>query len=307
VAHTVLEARAVISAEDRTAAAFAAIEGRINRLSQAAREVGKVSNSVARATAGIGTQASAIATASRNVGRHIGAGMALAAPIIDHQVARFVERSLKIYREFDKERRYAKAVMGLTDEQQEPLVRQAIHGGANSKFNDIQWLEGQRELAARGLNVDQVMALTEIASKLGQAMDKSLPDSVKALEGAMFGFGKDISTYDRAVANARRTADLQVKASKISGMNYDDLVQAYKYGAIARLLRSRQAREYGRRRDGRRGARARRQPDKANSRCPHRAPLAGHRLFEVPDAARAADGCREFREVRGSDLWRRTR
>lgn len=231
MAHTILEARAVISAEDRTAAAFAAIEGRINRLSHAAKEVGKVSNSVARATAGIGTQASAIATASRNVGRHIGAGFAIAAPIIDHQVAHFAKAVAHTYREFDKERRYAKAVMGLTDEQQEPLVKQAIHGGASSKYNDIQWLEAQRELSARGLNVDQVRALTEIAATVGQAMDKSLPDSVKALEGAMFGFGKDISTYDRAVANARRTADLQVKASKISGMNYDDLVQAYKFGA----------------------------------------------------------------------------
>jgi hypothetical protein len=216
MAHTILEARAIISAEDRTAGAFAAIEGRINQLSRASREVGRVSHSVARATAGIGTQATAIAEATRNVsrlssvvGRHTGAGLALAAPIIAHGAERALHSALHTYREFDKERRYAKAVMGITDKEQEPLIKQAIHGGATTKYNDIQWLEAQRELAARGLNVEQVRGLAEIAATIGQAMDKSLPDSVKALEGAMFGFGKDISTYDRAVANAKRTADLQ--------------------------------------------------------------------------------------------------
>lgn len=35
--------------------------------------------------------------------------------------------------------------MGITDEEQKPLVDQAIHGGATSKYNDIQWLHGQRD------------------------------------------------------------------------------------------------------------------------------------------------------------------
>ncbi len=162
-----------------------------------------------------------------------GAGHATGATALigGYGVIQGVEKAAETYREFDKERRYAKAVMGITDEQQEPLIRQAIEGGAKSKYNDIQWLEAQRELAARGLKVDQVRALAEVSSTIGQAMDKSLPDASKALEGGMFGFGKDTSTYEKAVANARRTADLQVKASKISGMSYEDIVAAYKYAA----------------------------------------------------------------------------
>jgi TP901 family phage tail tape measure protein len=135
------------------------------------------------------------------------------------------------YREFDKERRYGKAVMGLTDDEQAPLIKQAIHGGATSKYNDIQWLEAQRELAARGLNADQVRAITEASSKLGMAMGTTLPEAAKLLEGGMFGFGKDTSTFAAAIANAKRTADLQVKANKIGGMTPDDIRALYKFGA----------------------------------------------------------------------------
>ncbi len=146
-------------------------------------------------------------------------------------VVQAAEHGLETYREFDKERRYQKAVMGLSDDEQSPLIKQAIEGGASSRYNDIQWLEAQRELAARGLNKDQVLAITGVSADLGQAMDKSLPEASKALEGGMFGFGKDTSTYEKALANAKRTADLQVKASKISGMSYEDIVASYKYGA----------------------------------------------------------------------------
>ncbi len=147
------------------------------------------------------------------------------------KIAHFGKESLHTYREFDKERRYAKAVMAISDKDQEPLITQAIHGGATSKFNDIQWLEAQRELADRGLNVKQVLAITQVAATLGQTVDKTLPEASRLLEGGMFGFGKDTSTYEKALANAKRTADLQVKASKISGMNAEDVSQTYKYGA----------------------------------------------------------------------------
>ena len=153
-----------------------------------------------------------------------------------HRIGHGVRETLHTYREFDKERRFGKAVMGLTDEQQKPLVDQAIHMGATTKFNDIQVLEAQRELAARGLKKDQVMGLIQPASNLGMALDLRLPESVKQMEGAIFGFKKDISTTAAALASARRTADLQVKAAKISGMTPEDITQAYKYGATPARL-----------------------------------------------------------------------
>lgn len=162
-------------------------------------------------------------------GRQLAA--AIAGGYIAHKTAEFAKESLETYREFDRERRYAQVVMGLNDEQMEPLIRQAIHGSAVSKYNDIQWLEGQRDLASRGYGLDQVSAFAPVAALIGQAFDVSLPDGVKALEGAMLGFRKDTTTFEKAMAAAKRTADLEVKASKISGLSYDDIIAAYKFGA----------------------------------------------------------------------------
>ncbi|WP_020175342.1 phage tail tape measure protein [Methyloferula stellata] len=267
---TILEARAVISAETK---GVAEAEKKLTDLARKINTVGTSTGAIDRATRSFGRLGDQLASrkmvdglsnfenkvaSSRMIERmsRLGAGADKAAAHVtqlgkamtsmsqvrDLAVGFALERVAahaksagkaiaETYREYDRERRYGRAVMGITDEQQEPLVRQAIHGGGTTKFNDIQFLEAQRELAARGLNVDQVRALTDVAATIGMAMDKSLPESVKALEGAMFGFHKDTSNYDAAVRNATRTADLLVKGSKISGMNYDDLVELYKFSA----------------------------------------------------------------------------
>lgn len=148
-----------------------------------------------------------------------------------HKAEHFGAHALHSYQEFDNERRFGKVVMGLSDAEQKPLVDQAVHMGGTTRYNDIQVLEAQRELAARGLKKDQVMGLMEPAASLGASLDLRLPDAVKQMEGAIFGFKKDISTLDAAKASAKRTADVQVKAAKISGMTPEDISQAYKYGA----------------------------------------------------------------------------
>ena len=151
-----------------------------------------------------------------------------------HSAVHGAERVIERYREYDKERRYEKVVMGLTDEQQRPLVDQAIHGSGDSRYNDVQWLAAQRNLAARGYNREQVLGFTPVTSQLGQAFDlEKMEDGVKLLEGAMLGFKKDVSTKELAQRSAQRTADLEVKSSKISGMNAEDIEQLYKRGAAA--------------------------------------------------------------------------
>ena len=143
---------------------------------------------------------------------------------------------VQTYREFDKQRRWAKAVMNLSDDQQQGLVQQAIHGSASSKFNDIKWLETQRELASRGLNVGQVMGMTPTAAVVAQALGTEMPDAAKMIEASLFGFKRDTSTAAAAEAAAKRTADLQVRAAKASGMTPEDLTELYKYGATPARL-----------------------------------------------------------------------
>ncbi|WP_438278075.1 phage tail tape measure protein [Nitrobacter sp.] len=154
-----------------------------------------------------------------------------------HELKRGTREVLSTYREFDKERRFGKAVMGISNDAQAPLVAQAIHLGATTKFNDIQVLESQRELAARGLKRDQVMGLIAPAASLGMALDQQLPEAVRGMEAAIFGFKKDMTSLAAATASARQTADYQVKAAKISGMTPEDLRQLYKFGATpARMV-----------------------------------------------------------------------
>lgn len=183
-----------------------------------------------RATAAIVAQETRAARSARRrqaLGT-LGAGAGVYA---GHALRRATKSTLHTYREFDKERRFGKAVMEINDEDQKPLVAQAIHMGATTKYNDVQVLEAQRELAARGLKKDQVMGMMKSAADLGQSLDLALPDAVKQMEGAIFGFKKNISTLDDALKSAKHTADLQVRASKLSGMTPEDITQLYKYGA----------------------------------------------------------------------------
>ena len=155
----------------------------------------------------------------------------LAGGFVAHEAKKGGKAVLHTYREFDKERRFGKAVMGISDEEQKPLVDQAIHLGSKTKYNDVQVLEAQRELAARGLNKAQVMGMIPAGASLGMATDQTLPEAVKSMEGGIFGFGKDTSTEAAALRSARQTADFQVKAMKVSGMTPEDVNAVYKYGA----------------------------------------------------------------------------
>jgi len=247
MANTILEARAIISAEDRTKDVFSGIEKRIDALSRAMNNgvagkldlIGGLSNfdsrqrsaDMVKRMAQVAPAADAASVALSNLGKTLGSLKAIMLPLAAMKVDQFAKDALHTYREFDKERRFQKAVMGLTDEEQAPLVKQAIHGGSVTKYNDIQFLEAQRELAARGLNRDQILGFMEPAANLGQSLDLSLPDSVRQMEGAIFGFKKNISTLADATASAAQTADIQVKAAKISGMKPEDITQLYKYGA----------------------------------------------------------------------------
>lgn len=221
---SVREMRSALNSSDTPINKLAASERRLRT------EVEKTNQAMARQKVLAQQQAAASLRRSerRQEWRNVGSMAGLAAA---HKATRFGHNAFDTYLEFDKERRYGGAVMGLTYEQQKPLVKQALHGGATTRFNDIQWLEGQRDLANRGLKQDQILGVMPAGANLGAALDLTLPESVKLMENAIFGFKKDISTTDAAVKAANRTADLQVKASKISGMTPDDIAALYRFGA----------------------------------------------------------------------------
>lgn len=212
-------------AASRTAAAFdkqkAAAIGAKRALDAFGIAPGRIASEQARLRASIDSTTAAMnkqaAAAERSHRRResLRTAGAAAGVYLGHKAAHVAHSVLETYEEFDKERRFGRAIMGITDEEQRPLVQQAIRGGATTSYNDIQFLEGQRELAARGLKRDSILGMMGPAANLGMAMDLPLPDAVKNLEGGIFGFQKDISTVAAARAAARQTSDLQVKAAKI--------------------------------------------------------------------------------------------
>lgn len=163
------------------------------------------------------------------IGTAAGAGGLIAA----YEGRKLAAATIETYRDFDKNRRALMAFGGLTEQQADPLVRQAIHGGATSKYNDIQWLEAQKDILSRGLSVDATREVVQTAVGPGQAFGISLPEAAKLLEGAVFGLGKDTSTAAAAKAGAGRSADLMVRGAKLTGMSSDDIRELYKFGGNA--------------------------------------------------------------------------
>jgi hypothetical protein len=127
-------------------------------INQAAAHQARLRTAVERTNAALEEQAVA-SERSHNRRMIVGGAAAYAGHLAAHRIGHGVRETLHTYREFDKERRFGRAVMGISDEQQAPLVAQAVHMGATTKYNDIQVLEAQRELAARGLKRDQVMGV----------------------------------------------------------------------------------------------------------------------------------------------------
>lgn len=224
---------------DRQSAAFAAARRELVEmgipLNRAIAHQERLRAAVEKTNAAVDRQAEKAARSARRR-EALGIAGAAAGAFVAHEVKSGAGAVLHTYREFDKERRFGKAVMGLSDDEQAPLVAQAIHMGARTKFNDVQVLEAQRELAARGLTKNQVMGMMEPAGQLGMALDLSLPDAARQMEGAIFGFKKDTSTLDAAKRAAQQTADYQVRAAKLSGMTPEDISQLYKFGATPARL-----------------------------------------------------------------------
>jgi len=240
-----IEARLVVSAEDKATAVFNAIAATIDKLAKSGKNIDNLGKSFVSGARHVDAMGQSVERLDRRMGRLAQAGRAIdqvarKAAAIDlvggGAVAFLAKRGAaavkETYREFDKVYRATSAFGGLSRAQMEPLVNQAIRGGATTKYNDIQWLEAHKELAQRGIHDPQsIMGLAEVAANLGQAFDLPLKESVQLLEGALFGFQKDVSTFAKAVENAGRTADIQVKAAKSSGMSPDDIRELYKYGA----------------------------------------------------------------------------
>ena len=149
-----------------------------------------------------------------------------------HKVHEGTAATLHTYRDFDKYSRQTEAFGNFSKAEMAQIVAMSIHGDKNTRFNDIQYLQGAKALGGRGVKAGSVMGILPEAGYYGQAMGTDLPEAVTSLEGSLFGFQRDLSTPEKAQAAARRTADLQVNAAKAFGLTHHDLKGGYEYGAL---------------------------------------------------------------------------
>ncbi len=231
-----MEARAVITAQDKTGEAFAAIQKKIDSLSRASREVGRASRSVSSSLGGVSAQAESIDRASRSIGRYSSAMQSVArvsTAITTAMTAMAAYKGADVvrnYAKFDDLIRYQKAVADLSAAERDSRVKQAVHLGGSSSFNDLQVLEAQLTLSQRGVNKAFVEPFIEEMVHFAQAMNTDLPNAAKTLESIIFSTGQNVDDAATASKVMRQNIDLAVKAAKLGGLDNEGIAEAFKFG-----------------------------------------------------------------------------
>lgn len=237
-----LEARAVISAEDRASKVIAQISQAFGKLGAASKAA---SGAAGKSVAAVSSPLAKLDKVAHRVSGAVGATYAA------HRGARMVENVAELYKSFDDLARYQRAILGLTEAQQAPLLKQATSGEIKG-YNDIEILHAQLDLAQRGLKQDAIIPITKAAANFALALGTDLPTAAKTLEGILFSTGKDLHDTGAAVEAANRAASYATKLAKIGGLDEEDVRQFFKYagspgsvagfsdatmGAVAAILR----------------------------------------------------------------------
>ncbi|QRG05926.1 phage tail tape measure protein [Xanthobacter dioxanivorans] len=237
-----LEARAIISAKDQASAVFAQVGRAAAKMGAATKAAsGIAGKNVNAVTAPLGKLDKVVHRVSG----------AVAATYAAHRGARVVENVAELYKTFDDLARYQRAILGITEAQQAPLLKQATSGEIKG-FNDIEILHAQLDLAQRGLQQDAIIPITKAAASFALALGTDLPTAAKTLEGILFSTGKDLHDTGAAVEAANKAASYATKLAKIGGLDEEDVRQFFKYagapgsvagfsdatmGAVAAILR----------------------------------------------------------------------
>ncbi|MCJ2102705.1 phage tail tape measure protein [Methylobacterium sp. E-046] len=150
-----------------------------------------------------------------------------------HKAAERKAEMLHTYREFDDLSRYQGAVADLSEDERKSRIKQALHLGGETRFNDLQVLHAQLDLAQRGVKKDFIEPFVGEVVNYAQAMNTDLGSAAKTLEGILFQTNQNVEDPASAVKTMRRQVDLAVKMSKIGGLNDEDVSQAFKFGGSA--------------------------------------------------------------------------
>jgi hypothetical protein len=233
VAVKTIETRAIVSAQDHTGNTFSQIAQKLKAMEDTAKAAGRSMGATTRVAANSGEAVRRTLHEQQRVGNAMASAAGVAALVASHKLKEVARNSVETYKHFDDLVRYQRAVMGMNDQQQKPLIDQAIHMGANTKFNDLQVLEAQLSLAQRGIKENLIQPIVEMAGHYGQAMDVSLPAAAKTLESIIFSTAQEMTDAATAMKNSKKTLNFAVKLAKVGGMDSDDVSQFFKFGGAS--------------------------------------------------------------------------
>jgi TP901 family phage tail tape measure protein len=221
----VIETKAVIGAEDKTAQTFAAVSQKLKAMEGIAKRAGQTAGSVG---VSVGSSMGGISTRVHAATRSINAmGLAIAglATIGVEKLAKLAESVIDVGAEFDKLSRRQQAVLNISPEQQKPLIAQAYALGGTTPFKLPQVSEAQTELGKLATPLEAIKPITEAAAAYGQAQGIDIAEAARLLHASMFAEGafKTKRSPEEIKKEALHTADVLTRASQISGMGAPEM------------------------------------------------------------------------------------
>lgn len=274
MAGKVISAEAIISAKDNTGPAFTGVAKRLDQLVDASRRIDRVAGRIAESARSVdmfGRSFNALSGASSRVD-HIGhsfealhakvtgaeravrsfsraqrelprqqphGGLAggVAGSAIAYGAERLGAKVVQQYQTFDDLVRYQRAVLGIPEAEQQPLVKQAMKIGGETRFTNSDVIRAQNTLIGRDIrNLPVLMQMVGKATDYANAMGSTLEEAAQALEGFLFSTGKDVSTPEKAVRQSQHAVDMMVQLAKRGGMSDEDIRGAYKFGGAPGAL-----------------------------------------------------------------------
>ncbi|WP_449255198.1 phage tail tape measure protein, partial [Bosea sp. (in: a-proteobacteria)] len=188
--------------------------------------------SIDRTAAAMKRQEAAAARSQRRR-EALGNAAALAGGIAAYRGKEMGKKAIVSAAEFDIGTRKQREFTDLTKEDQAGLLKQATKIGQDTQFSNLDVVKAQTK-AMQGLptnitgrlKAEVAEGILENVKNYALVMEADLETSAEAIRSYLQATGKDISTKEKALAEANKATNQLVKMAKLGGMSDED-VQAY--------------------------------------------------------------------------------
>lgn len=232
---------------DRQRAAFASAKGALNEfgigVSNLASQEARLKSSIEQTTAALKRQeaveASAHAQATARMERRNRIGNAVLGLGAAHKGKQFGRSAVESVAEFDIATRKQREFVDIDPEmQRKVLLPQAKKIGQDTQFSNTDVVKAQTkamqglppEFSAK-LRAEVGAGIIESVKNYALVMEADMEQSAEAIRSFLQTTRKDISSKEKAIAEATRATNLMVKMAKLGGMSDEDVQQFMKYGA----------------------------------------------------------------------------